>query len=146
MQYLVPIILESQTGSAMRHDVKLTDVGLTYQAPTVENPVASVMATMDIMNTGGTYSRLLGQIRIWQQSRGHWRKTADLTLPETGIIPGVTLNLKAGSRLLLPNGKYKVEGYLYVDGNRGNGVWQRDRFHGRSPRRRQRGDGAHRSG
>lgn len=121
VQYLVPVILEVQAGTT-RHDVVLTDVGLKYRPETVENPTASVIATMDIVNKGGTYSRLMGQFRIWQMSRGYWRKTAELVLPETGIIPGVSLNLKQDIGTLLSNGKYKVEGFLYVDGRRGNGV------------------------
>ena len=74
-------------------------------------------------------------MRIWQQTQGHWRKTADLTLPENGIIPGVTLNLKQDLGVLLPNGKYKIEGYLYVDGRRGNGVNKEIDFAGDPARR-----------
>lgn len=129
VQYLVPVILESQN-IPLPHDVKLTDVALKYRPATVENPAASVIATMDIVNKGGTYSRLMGQIRIWQQSRGYWRKTADLTLPETGIIPGVSLNLKQEVGSLLSNGRYKIEGYLHVDGRRGNAIQKEIDFEG----------------
>jgi hypothetical protein len=121
MQYLVPIILESQN-VVMQHKVELTDVGLTYIAPTIENPTAAVIGSMAIANTGGTYSRLMGQLRIWRQNQGHWTKAADLTLPENGIIPGVKLNLTQDIGVLLPNGKYKIEGYLYVDGRRANAI------------------------
>jgi len=43
-------------------------------------------------------------------------------LPDNGIIPGVRLTLKQDLGVLLPSGKYKIEGYLWVDGRRGNGV------------------------
>ncbi len=122
VQYVVPIILEAQT-IPMQAQVSLTGVHLKYVAPTVENPAAAVIASMDVTNRGGTYSRLQGQIRIWRMSeKGHWVKAANVTLPDNGIIPGVALNLKQDIGILLPNGKYKVEGYLFVDGKRGNAV------------------------
>lgn len=124
VQYLVPIILESQT-IPPRHKVELTDVGLTYVPPTVEEPTAAVLGSLEIVNSGGTYSRLMGRLRIWRDNNGHWSKAAEVTLPENGIIPGVKLNLKHDIGVLLPDGKYKVEGYLYVDGQRGNG-WSKE--------------------
>jgi hypothetical protein len=122
VQYVVPIILEAQT-IPMRADVSLTGVHLKYIEPTVEEPAAKVIASMDVVNKGGTYSRLQGQIRIWRMSeKGHWVKAANVTLPDNGIIPGVTLNLKEDIGILLPSGRYKVEGYLFVDGRRGNAI------------------------
>lgn len=121
MQYLVPIILEAQN-IPIPHRVELTDVDLIYQEPTVENPLASVQGTMAIANNGGTYSRLTGQIRVWRWQQGHWAKVAEVRLPDNGIIPGVKLNLKQDLGVLLPSGRYKIEGYLWVDGRRGNGI------------------------
>ncbi|HON93960.1 MAG TPA: hypothetical protein PK373_07355 [Sedimentisphaerales bacterium] len=121
MQYLVPIILEAQN-IPLQHNVQLQDVGMIYQEPTVENPLASVLGTMTIVNTGGTYSRLTGQLRVWQSRQGHWAKVAEVRLPDNGIIPGVKLNLKQDLGILLPSGKYKIEGFLWVDGRRGNGI------------------------
>ena len=121
-RYLVPIILEVQ-GVAMPHDVKLVDVDMRYQAATLQNPTAAVIASMGITNKGGTYSRLQGHLRILQESKdsvGSWRRVADLPFTPIGIIPGVSLNLEKDVGMLLPSGKYKVEGYLFVDGRRGN--------------------------
>jgi hypothetical protein len=129
VQYLVPIILESQSGK-LWHKIELKSVGLTYVPPTLENPTASVLGSMEITNDGGTYSRLMGQLRIWRQHQGHWSKAAELTLPENGIIPGVRLNLKQDIGVLLPNGRYKVEGYLFVDGQRANALFQEIDFEG----------------
>ncbi len=89
-----------------------------------------MISTLDITNTGGTYSRLLAQVRVWHHTRGYWRKVADLMLPETGIIPGVRLHLKQDIGTVLPDGKYKVEGYLYVDGRRGNAISREFDFRG----------------
>jgi hypothetical protein len=122
VQYVVPIILEAQT-IPMPAQVSLTGVHLKYVAPTVEEPAAKVIASMDVVNKGGTYSRLQGQIRIWRMSeKGYWVKAANVTLPDNGIIPGITLNLKQDIGILLPSGRYKVEGYLFVDGRRGNAI------------------------
>ncbi len=122
IQYVVPIILEAQT-IPLQAQVSLTGVHLKYVGPTVEEPAAAVIASMDVVNKGGTYSRLQGQIRIWRMSeKGHWVKAANVTLPDNGIIPGVTLNLKENIGILLPSGRYKVEGYLFVDGRRGNAI------------------------
>ncbi len=129
VQYLVPIILECQ-GLTPQAKIALTDVHLTYVQPTVAKPAPAVISTLDITNNGGTYSRLLAQVRVWHHSRGYWRKVADLTLPETGIIPSVKLHLKQDIGTVLPDGKYKVEGYLYVDGRRGNAISKEFDFKG----------------
>jgi len=121
MQYLVPIILEAQNIPTPA-SVQLQDVDLTYQGPTVENPLASVSGSMIIVNNGGTYSRLTGQLRVWRSQEGHWAKVAEVRLPDNGIIPGVKLNLKQDLGVLLPSGRYKIEGYLWVDGRRNNGI------------------------
>jgi hypothetical protein len=121
VQYLVPIILEAQNIPIM-HQVTLADVDLKYQEPTIENPLPSVSGSMTIVNNGGTYSRLTGQLRVWRSKDSHWAKVAEVRLPDNGIIPGVKLALKQDLGVLLPSGKYKIEGYLWVDGRRGNGV------------------------
>ncbi len=129
LRYLVPVILESQ-GIPLPHQIELTDVGLTYQPATLESPTAAVIASMSVVNKGGTYSRLQGLLRVQQESGGNWRRIADLKLPGCGIIPGVALNLKQDMGTPLPSGKYKVEGYLYVDGRRGNAVQKEIDFAG----------------
>ena len=130
LQYLVPIILEAATTPG-QHDVKLTNVGLTYVAPTLDNPNAAVLGFLEIANNGATYSRLQGTMRVWRQSpRGHWIKAAEVTLPDNGIIPGVKLNLTQDLGVLLPSGKYKMEGYLMVDGQRGNAISEEFDFEG----------------
>lgn len=130
LQYLVPIVLEAAS-TPLQHDIKLTNVGLTYVAPTLDNPTAQVLGSLEIVNNGGTYSRLQGTMRVWRQStRGHWTKAADLTLPDSGIIPGVKLNLMQDLGVLLPSGKYKMEGYLVVDGRRGNAISEEIDFEG----------------
>lgn len=130
LRYIVPIILESQAGAPLPHAVTLTDVGLEYHPATLKNPTAAVYATMNITNNGGTYSRLQGILRVHQEVGGNWRRVADLKLTPTGIIPGVTLNLKEDVGTLLPSGKFRVEGYLYVDGRKGSGYQQIIDFEG----------------
>ncbi len=114
LEYVVPVILEVQ-GRPMPHQVGLTDVGLGFRQQTATESAAT-MVTMDISNTGGTYSRLTGHIRVWGQQEGHWRKLTETQLVDIGIIPGVKLHLTRPIDRALGEGRYKVQGFLYVDG------------------------------
>jgi hypothetical protein len=113
-RFLIPIIINVQ-GRPMFHDIDLTDVSLKFRAQTSAKPAAT-MVTLGIDNPGSTYSRLVGLVRVWGQWGGHWRKISDTRFPETGIIPGVTLDLREDVGRPLPEGKYKVEAFLYVNG------------------------------
>lgn len=119
LQYIVPIILEVQ-GLPLQHDVRITDVGLEYLPATLDRPTAAVSAWMNIANFGSTYSHLQGMLRVQQEVGGNWRRVGDLKLSPCGIIPGVSLKLTQDVGTMLPSGKYKVDGYLYVDGRRGS--------------------------
>jgi len=115
-RFLIPIIINVQ-GRPMAHDIELTDVGLRFRPQTAAKAAATVV-TLGIDNDGGTYSRLVGLARVWGEWGGHWRKISDTQFQETGIIPGVTLDLWEDVGQPLPRGKYKVEAYLYVNGRR----------------------------
>jgi hypothetical protein len=128
LEYLVPVILEAQ-GRIMRHEVELTGVGLEFQQQTTTKPAATVV-TMDVQNDGGTFSRLQGLTRVWAQSGGHWRKITDTQFEDLGIIPGAKLHLKQDVGRPLGSGKYRVEGYLYVDGRRSGQVQKEFDFSG----------------
>jgi len=130
LRYIVPIVLESQAGMPLPADIDLTDVGMEYLPPTLENPTAAVTASMYVTNNGGTYSRLLGVLRVLQDVGGNWRRIADLKLSPLGIIPGVSLKLTQDVGTLLPSGRYRVEGYLYVDGRRGSAYEREFDFQG----------------
>ncbi len=129
LRYLVPIVLEVQ-GVPLQHQVELTDLDMVYHPATLNRPTAAVVASMSIKNKGGTYSRLAGVVRVFQESGGNWRRIADLKLPATGIIPNVSLSLKRDVGTLLPSGKYRMEGYLYVDGRRGGAAQKEIDFQG----------------
>jgi hypothetical protein len=128
LEYLVPVIVEAQ-GRIMRHEVELTGVGLEFQQQTPTKPAATVV-TMDVQNDGGTFSRLQGLTRVWAQSGGHWRKITDTQFEDLGIIPGAKLHLKQDVGRPLGSGKYRVEGYLYVDGRRSGQVQKEFDFAG----------------
>ncbi|MEN6575248.1 MAG: hypothetical protein ABFD90_02810 [Phycisphaerales bacterium] len=121
LRYIVPVVLQSQAGTPVQHAITVTDVGLEYYEATLERPTASVVAWMNVTNNGGTYSRLQGVLRVQQEVGGNWRRVADMKLSPCGIIPGVSLKLTQDVGTVLPSGKYRVEGYLYVDGRRGSG-------------------------
>jgi len=123
LEYVVPVILEVQ-GRPMRHQISLTGVGLEFRQQTATD-AAATLATMDIQNTGGTYSRLTGQLRIHGLQEGYWRKIAETQLTDIGIIPGVKLHLTQPIDRPLGSGRYKVQGFLYVDGQR-SGMLERE--------------------
>ncbi len=116
LEYVVPVIVEVR-GRPMRHVVELTDVGLEFRTPTTTR-LAATLVSMDIRNDGGTYSRLAGMVRVWGRWGGHWRKVTEREFIDTGIIPGAKLHLLEDVGRALPSGTYKVEGFLYVDGQR----------------------------
>lgn len=115
-EFMVPVIIEVE-GRTVRHEIGLKDVGLEFREQT-ESRDAATLVTLAIDNDGVTYSRLNCFARIWGQWGGHWRKLTDVEFIETGIIPGAKLNLKQDVGRALPSAKYKVEGYLVVDGFR----------------------------
>ena len=116
LRFVVPIIVEIQD-RPMRPRVRATDVGMEFNPATGLNQ-ARTTVTMDIENTGGTFSRIKPGVRIWSFSGGHWRVITTTEFQETGIIPGAKLKLKTDIRKRLPKGKYKAAGILYVDGRR----------------------------
>jgi len=120
LQFLIPVIIEVQ-GPVMRHDIKVTGIDLEYR-PQQELRQAATLVTLGVANTGGTYNRLVGKARVWGQMGGHWRKITDTDFIDTGIIPGVTLNLKEDVGRPLPSGTYRITGVLYVDGRRSQTV------------------------
>jgi len=141
LQFLIPVIIEVQ-GRPVRQEVKLTDVGLQFR-PQGELTPAATLVTLGIDNPGGTYSRLRGIARVSSEYKeGRWRKITEQEFPDTGIIPGVTLDLKQDVGRALPSGKYKVQGYLFVDGQRGGMIEKEVEFAGDSRVVSQRADAA----
>jgi hypothetical protein len=116
VRFFVPVIIEIQNRPT-RPKVQATDIGLEFYKATGEYPARS-MVSMSIANDGGTYSRIKPAVRIWSFTQGHWRVITTTEFPESGIIPGAKLKLRANVRKSLPSGKYKAAGYLFVDGRR----------------------------
>lgn len=119
VRFYVPVIIEIQD-RPVPAKVEANDVGLEFlETPDPFGRYQGVsLATMEIENTGGSYSRIKPVVRIWSFSQGHWRVITTTTFEEASIIPGVKFTLKSPVRKPLPSGKYKVAGYLYVDGRR----------------------------
>lgn len=116
LRFVVPVIVEIQD-RPVRPKVQATDVGMEFIPESAELRARSV-ATMDVENDGGTYSRLKPFVRIWSFTDGHWRVITTTDFPEKSIIPGAKLRLGRTIRKPLPTGKYKISGILFVDGRR----------------------------
>ena len=119
VRFYVPVIIEIQD-RPVRAKVQATDVGLELLENTdIAGQYQAVsLATMNIENNGGSYSRIKPLVRIWSFSQGHWRVITTTDFEEKSIIPGVDFTVRAPIRKPLSSGKYKVAGYLYVDGRR----------------------------
>ena len=116
VRFFVPVIIEIQD-RPIRPRVQATDVGMKFIQATGESPAITTVS-MNIENTGGTFSRVKPAVRLWSFSGGHWRVITTTEFSETGIIPGAKLKLQTYVRKNLPKGKYKAAGILYVDGRR----------------------------
>jgi hypothetical protein len=119
LRFFVPVILEVQD-LPVRTNVQATDVGLELLEITTATggKQAVSLATMNVENNGGSYSRIKPIVRVWSFTQGHWRIITTTDFDEKSIIPGVKFKVRAPIRKPLPSGKYKLAGYLYVDGRR----------------------------
>jgi hypothetical protein len=131
LEFLVPVILDVQ-GRALRRNVKLDGIDLSFQ-PQTEKTVPASLVTLTVQNSGMTFSRLEAIARISKMTGGHWRRITEVKIPQEGdlgIIPGVTLSLAQDVGRPLPRGEYFVEGFLVVDGRRADRVEKRLDFAG----------------
>jgi hypothetical protein len=120
LRYLVPVLVEIQD-RPLRPQIELQDVGVVNVPPEGENP-ATTKLTVSVENKGPTFSRLKPFARIWGFQDGHWRLITRAEFNDTGIIPGVALNLEADINRPLPSGRYRVAGAVYVDGRPGRAI------------------------
>ncbi len=116
VRFLVPVLVEVQ-GRPLRHKIELGDMELEFIEPSKENP-ATTDVLMNIDNNGGTRSNLKGFAQIKGFLDGHWREITTAEFTSTRIIPGAKLRLRSNLGRSLPSGKYRVAGWLYVDGRR----------------------------
>jgi len=116
VRFLIPVLIEVQ-GRPMRHDIKLKKMELESVQALRENP-ATTHVIMSIDNNGGTRSHLKGFAQIKGFLDEHWREITTAEFTAASIIPGAKLKLRANIGRTLPPAKYKVGGWLYVDGRR----------------------------
>lgn len=116
VRFLVPVLIEVQ-GRPMRHDITLKKMELESVPAKRENP-ATTHVIMSIDNNGGTRSHLKGFAQIKGFLDGHWREITTAEFNAASITPGAKLKLRANIGRTLPTAKYKVGGWLYVDGRR----------------------------
>lgn len=128
LRYLVPVLIEIQ-GRAYPPKIELKDVEVVNVPPKDEN-LATTKIKLKAENKGSTFSRLKPFARIWGFQDGHWRLITRAEFDDTGIIPGVELNLETDIMRALPSGRYRVAGALYVDGRPGRAVEKEIEFVG----------------
>jgi hypothetical protein len=116
MRFLVPVIVEVQ-GRPLRHKIELGDMGLELIKANQDNP-ATTHVLMNIDNNGGTRSNLKGFAQVKGFLDGHWRQITRAEFSGTPIIPGAKLRLRRNLGRSLPSAKYRVSGWLYIDGRR----------------------------
>jgi hypothetical protein len=116
VRFLIPVFINVE-GRPMRHDINLKKMELEAIPAFKENP-ATTHVIMSVDNNGGTRSHLKGFAQIKGFLDGHWREITTAEFIAASIIPGAKLKLRANIGKALPTGKYKVGGWLYVDGRR----------------------------
>jgi len=116
LQFVIPVLVRIP-GRVVRHNIELTGVGMEIRTADDESS-ASTLVSINVANNGGTYSRLLGRIRVWGFFKDHWRRITDREIRGASILPGSELKLEGDIGRSLPAGRYKLWGGLYVDGMR----------------------------
>lgn len=116
VRFGIPILIEIYRG-AMRQEIELSDLVLESVPQTIDGP-STTLASMVIKNSGKTFSQLRGNILLKSFSNDRWRTVTKAAIKNVSILPGVELNLKSDIERPLPPGKYKLEGYLLVNGRR----------------------------
>ncbi len=128
LRFLIPVIINVQ-GRPIRDEVKLIDADLTFREARDDSPSATLV-TLALNNGGGTYVRVIGATRVLGERGGHWQRITEMQYPDTGVIPGVKINLQQDIGRQLPPGKYRVEGVLYVNGRRADTIRREIDFSG----------------
>jgi hypothetical protein len=116
VRFLVPVLMTVE-GRPMRHDIQLKSMDLEF-VPAFQDRPATTHALMNVDNDGGTRSSLKGFAQIKGYFDDHWRVISDVEFPGVSINPGSKLKLKASLGKPLPSGRYRIGGWLYVDGRR----------------------------
>jgi hypothetical protein len=116
VRFLVPVLVEVQ-GRPLRHKIELGDMELELVESNQGKP-ATTHVLMNIDNKGGTRSNLKGFAQVKGFLDGHWREITTAEFSGTRIIPGAKLRLRSNLDRSLPPAKYRVSGWLYVDGRR----------------------------
>ena len=116
VQFLISVLINVQ-GRPLPHKIELGEMGLELIKPYRDNP-ATTNVLMNINNEGGTRSHIKGFAQVKGFLNGHWRTITTAEFSSTRIIPGAKLQLRSNIGRSLPTAKYRVSGWLYVDGRR----------------------------
>jgi hypothetical protein len=111
-QYLVPIIVNIE-GRPVRQDVQLDDVALDFQK--IDGDNARITSSLRIRNSGQTYSRVRGSVRIEKKEGNTWRLVTRFDTKDRPVLPGTTIVLGQDLDRSLPSGDYRLTGVLFVD-------------------------------
>jgi hypothetical protein len=128
VRFLIPVLVEVQ-GRPLRHKIELGDMELEFTEARQGRP-ATTHVLMNIDNKGGTRSNLKGFAQIKGFLDGHWRQITTTEFRGTRIIPGAKLRLRSNLERSLPSAKYRVSGWLYIDGRRAQRIMKEIDFAG----------------
>ena len=114
LRFLVPVSVKV-TGRPVRQDIELTDLRMAYEE-TEEEKRAVVYAGID--NKGRSHSVLEGQVKVSARAGDRWRPVGQLQIERMGILPLTTLDLPLPLDRELPEGRYKLDATVFIDGRR----------------------------
>ena len=116
IRFLIPVLLQIQAPLSTQ-DLRLGAVGMDYR-PEADKRSATTEVWLTVINRGATYSRIEGRVDLSRQAGTTWRLLTQAPIRQIGITPNATLRLTADLARVLPSGRYKLDGTLFVDGLR----------------------------
>lgn len=118
LRYCIPVVVETE-GLTAAQRIRLSDLSLSFEAPPEGSSEAGrTLAFVGVENQGQTFSSLRGQLGLFAHINGRWQPVSTAEIGPVRILPMVTLNLPFDLEKRLPEGRYRLEAKLQVEGRR----------------------------
>ncbi|MEQ9257994.1 MAG: hypothetical protein RIG84_02730 [Roseovarius sp.] len=127
VRFLIPVILTINSRPA-RQNISLEDAAMEALARTSEAegepfsdelPEETTLLRPVISNAGRTFARIRGEFWLDHGSDdGRWRQVKRIELDDQRLLPLATIRPRLDLGQLIPEGRYRIRGELFVDGRR----------------------------
>jgi thioesterase domain-containing protein len=125
IQFLIPVIVNVQ-GPVAQERVELVSATLRESEPEARGPQGQTPGgqtpttefVLTLRNSGETFVRLGGAVRVLLQQGERWVPVAEIPAPDRGLLPGIEAEYVSDLKRRLPGGTYRLEGYVTGGGRR----------------------------